>query len=86
MTEKETPRVEVVNVYPGPISETLYITFQLPDGTELEFTRHTYEEYGNVIEYNTTIENEEQQAIFDDLDEDLQEEISELIQTVERPN
>jgi hypothetical protein len=76
-------KFEVINVYPGAVSEKLYITVQLEGGDEIEFTRFSYEEYGNVIEYNTEIEDKEQQVIFDELDDDMKDEIIDYLQQVD---
>jgi len=79
---KKQLEFEVVNIDLGSLTEVVYITVQLENGDEIEFTRVMREEYGNIAEYNTEIEDKEHQKIFNELDDDKQDEIMDYLQKV----
>jgi hypothetical protein len=83
MSKKEKPTFEVIDTVLGRTSQTLYIIVEISSGEEIEFTRRMYEEQGNVIEYECYIEDDEQREIFENLDEDLQDEIEDYIHQIE---
>jgi YD repeat-containing protein len=74
---------EITNIESGRLSETVYVTVLTSTDEEIEFTRHTYEEYGHVVEHELTIEDDEQQEIFDNLSEEEQDEIETIVREAE---